>query len=262
MPISDIDGQTACQANTSSAICVEYIKQEYSNVQDKLLQSKLDSTSKALVDFSRTMDMDLNAGRYAQRNANLLNSQKFVKAYNESIVNNTTHDTDITRRQFEINEYYYYNKLDTLFFLQVFFISSMIMAIIIYSFRKGILTAKMSGILTIVLAILVVIIGISRYYYTSRIRDKRLWHRKNFGHEEDAKDRPDFIKQCPGPSAAPEINLNAIFDDDTTQCLAESNAYYKAWKDSLTDMANFDTTSVNLNTGLKIAPSCKNILRS
>jgi hypothetical protein len=258
MGVFELEFAEKC-ADRTSQTCTNFINSAYTALKNDALNAKDSSMAKTLVDFSRTADMDVNAMTYGIRNANLLNSQAHIKAYNNSITNNTQHDVDLSKRQFEINEYYYYNKLDTLFFLQVFFISAMIMAILIYAFRRGMLTAKMSGLITVGLAIIVVIIGISRYYYTARVRDKRLWHRRHFGNEGDAKDRPEFITTCPGPSIAPVINLNAIVSGETTQCLAETKTIFNNWVDTMNQATQntIDGASVSLDSVASVGSTCR-----
>ena len=258
---NDLEFVRDCNSNASSQPCQDYIVKQIEAIKTTALTGKNATMTKTLIDLKRTTDMDANAIRAGIRSGNLLNVQNFIKEHNDSIRNNASHDTDVSRRQYEINEYYYYNKLDTLFFLQVFFISAMTMAIIIYFFRRGTISAKTSGLVTMGLAILVVIIGITRYYYTSRVRDKRLWHRRYFGMEENVQG-PDLLSSCAGPSTAATINLNAILNDNTTQCIAESSTIYNGWLDSVNQETQrfMNGSSINLNNaipGMSVSSSCK-----
>ena len=90
------------------------------------------------------------------------------------------HDAQLAKRQFEVNEWTSGNKLDTLFFFQLLFISLMILAPIFYYHRLGIIPGgAFYGIVSlIVLALLLTIIIRSRY--TEVIRDYRFWNRRRF----------------------------------------------------------------------------------
>jgi hypothetical protein len=89
-------------------------------------------------------------------------------------------DKDISRRQFEINDWFNYNKLETLFFLQVFFIASLALAIVIFYQKNGSLTTSTASLLTTLIIGVVVLLGVYRWYYTGYTRDGRLWHRRRF----------------------------------------------------------------------------------
>ena len=212
--------------------------------------------------FSRVYDADRNSAYAMIRNNDVANKFDLLSTINAGVNDRYTTDIDVTRRQFEINEYSYQNKLDTLFFLQLLFISILVMSILVYFNRTGTLTTKMTGILTAVLAIVLIIVGISRYFYTERTRDRRLWHRRYFKKEDVSK--PDLIKSCPGPSAGEtEINLNALFDAEDISCAVETNDNFKKWQEAAAAEATKQQTSsvipksIFANTGLETGKSCK-----
>ena len=85
-----------------------------------------------------------------------------------------------SRRQFEINEWYNYDKLETLFFLQIVFMASLSVAIVMFWTKKGLITVGLAGILYGILGLLVAGVGLYKYYYTAGARDVKLWHRRRF----------------------------------------------------------------------------------
>jgi hypothetical protein len=167
--------------------------------------------------------------RETQQNALLM--QTAQSSSDERIRNMYVHDEQLTKRQFQINEYHYNNKLEFLFFLQLMFISVLVMAILIYLNRNGTLTTQMTAISTMVLAVLVLIVGASRYFYTRRTRDRNMWNRRYFA-TEDAPAVDLFPSTCGGPTSTTTINLDALVDPRTTQCALETNDALKSLREA------------------------------
>ena len=108
-----------------------------------------------------------------------------------------------SRRQFEINEWYNYDKLETLFFLQVVFMASLAIAIVMFWTKKGMITVGLAGVLYGILGLGVVGIGLYKYFYTEGARDVKLWHRRRF----QSTPAPP-----PPPICPPATGSNAISD--------------------------------------------------
>jgi hypothetical protein len=222
---------------------------------------KNNAMANAMETTSRVYDADRNSAYSMIRSADMLNQVDVLRTINEGASNNYNHDIDLTRRQFEINEYHYHNKLDTLFFLQLLFIAVIIMAILIYFNRTGTLTTKMTGILTAILAIVLVVVGISRYFYTERTRDRRLWHRRYFKKEKEPG--PDLLTTCPGPSSTTTVNLNALFSAEDISCAKETNKNFNAWAEAAeAEVKSQQTNSVLPESifegkGVALGKSCK-----
>ncbi len=245
----------------SSAPCAAYVNGAIGTFVNDQMRRKNNTMEQAVLDTNRVFQSDLNSSYAMIRSKDLIAQKEFIKSYNDNIKNGISHDKEVTRRQFEINEYHYNNKLETLFFLQLFFIAVLVMAILIYFNRRGILTTAMTGILTAVLAAVLVIVAITRYFYTSRTRDRRLWNRRYF--QTEAEPKPDLVSVC-GPSAAGDltINLNALFNKESIQCAVDANDEYKRWLDTANEeakkqMAGTGTPESIFSTGFARPPSCK-----
>jgi hypothetical protein len=230
-------------------------------------ERKRTAFQKAHIDLGRYMDMDHNAGYYNSRNQDVDNLLGLIDGNNKRILNQAGYDKDISKRQFEINDYFYHNKLETLFFLQLFFISVLAMGGVIYAGRAGMITPKMAGLLTMLLVAIVVVTGVTRYFYTSRTRDQRLWHRRFFPKEAPAS---TVALKCPCPTAqyadliknvsdsalklpdgmtknqliaklkceggtVPEFDLNRIIPRGVTQCGDEARVKINNWSKSFED---------------------------
>jgi hypothetical protein len=186
------------------------------------------------------MDMDHNANFYKSRSSDVDRLTSEISANNQRIVQELERDKDLSKRQFEINEWYNSNKLETLFFLQLFFISILLMVVIIYYQKSGALSGQMAGLLTGVLGAIVVITGVYRWYYTKNTRDPRLWSRKSFGnvdavHENTCGSDNDFV-----------IDINKYVPEAVTQCadqvVMDTDSKLRRWQADLeAEISNFQT---------------------
>ena len=162
--------------------------------------------------FSSAQDA-LNRSMNAQKNASLsefsiLNMGTMTDAMlkkNQEIENAIEYDKNMSRRQFEINEWANYNKLDTLFYLQLFFMCTLMGAIIMYLAKANVVSLGLAGLLYAILGAIIVIVGVSRYYYTAYMRDTKFWHRRDFGAVPDPGKGSD--DNCP------VLNIPIPFED-------------------------------------------------
>lgn len=176
-------------------------KQAYFNNQkSQLLNSILtdrDSTfQKTYIDAQKNNAVQNSFFFYQQRNRDLDDLGTYMKTKNEKAINISKANNDLATRQFEINEWAYNNKLDTLFVLQLVFVSILICAGLAYLTNIGILP---TGVLGVVVALLIVVdltVIANRWYYTRRMRDKRYWNRRLFN-EKTPTDEDSGLIQCP-----------------------------------------------------------------
>lgn len=205
-----------------------YVQERVQNLTDEVFNRKRAAFQKAHIDLSRYMDMDHNANFYKARAGDVDRLTDSIGANNDRVVQSLKRDKDVSRRQFEINEWYNYNKLETLFFLQVFFIVSLLMAIIIFLQKNGTLTGSMSGLLTTLLFLIVAGLGVYRYFYTTRTRDTRLWHRRYF-----EKERPPPPPPRCSPDGMATFDLNQIFPKGATECADQAIGNFNTWQNNL-----------------------------
>ena len=205
-----------------------YVNQRVDDMTNEVFNRKRAAFQKAQIDLGRYMDMDHNANFYKARSGDVDRMSDIIGANNKNIKDSLERDRDISKRQFEINEWYNYNKLETLFFLQVFFISSLCMAIVIFLHKNGTLTNALSALLTGMILFIVAGLGLYRYFYTTRTRDHRLWHRRYFG---TAK-APKPAKLCSNGGEI-DMDINSIIPKDVTECADQAVQRYSNWQDSL-----------------------------
>jgi len=219
----------------------EFVNSRIDEMTDEVFNRKRTAFQKAHIDLGRYMDMDHNAGYYKTRSKDVVTLTDLLQAQNAKLLSNVEHDKSLSKRQFEINDWYNYNKLETLFFLQVFFISSLAMAVIIYLNKNGTITNSLSGLLTGLLVIIVSMLGIYRYYYTNRVRDTRLWNRRYFGKAVPPKPAAKCDK-----SGNVTLDLNDFIPKEATQCADKEAGRFSEWQDNLEkEMLNYQQTGAD-----------------
>jgi hypothetical protein len=217
----------------------KYVQSRIDNISGEIFNRKRTAFQKAHIDLARYMDMDHNANFYKSRSSDVDRLTNDIAVNNERIMQELQRDKDVSKRQFEINEWYNYNKLETLFFLQLFFISTLCMVVIFYYQKTGAITNQIAALLTSVLGAIVVITGIYRWRYTKRDRDPRLWHRRDFGTIGPVQDN-----KC-GTDQDYTFDLNKILPEAATQCADQIvmdvvnrtgviNDKFNSWQDGLT----------------------------
>lgn len=159
--------------STDLAPTVEAIKTETRNL-------KRNAIANALNTLGGSCDLQRNALNYSGRNADVLKMNEYNLGQVTNVVMSNLYNKDLTRRQAEINDWYYQDKLETLFFLQLFFMTLLSMSIIYYFNKSGLISTAFTGFLTGTLFIVVGITGFYRYLFTSQFRDSRWWYKRRF----------------------------------------------------------------------------------
>jgi hypothetical protein len=96
----------------------------------------------------------------------------------------TTYNYQLASRQTKMNEYAYQNKMDTLFFFQILFLSLLILAIFAYGSRVGFFSTSLVLYVALILLLIDILIFVGRLAYTTNTRDPEIWSRKRFTQEQ------------------------------------------------------------------------------
>jgi len=161
-----------------------YVKQNIDTLMNETLSRKRNSFQKSLVDTGRYMDMDHNTQLYKTRSSDVEKLEKVIHTVNSKYESGLDSDKKLTRRQFEINEWAYQNKLETLFLLQLLFISMLVLGIFLFLSKSGYISNMIAGSLSILFLFVVGYIIYYRWNYTNSTRDSRFWNRRTFPTEE------------------------------------------------------------------------------
>jgi len=97
------------------------------------------------------------------------------KQATEKTVNKTLAD-----RQYEINEWANSNKLDTLYFLQVLFITLTFIATLLFLQKNGLMPSYLFGLFAFLALLFAVIVLFWRWRFTAVKRDGRYWNKQRW----------------------------------------------------------------------------------
>jgi len=158
----------------------KYVSERVERITGETLDAKRSAFQKAQSDFGRYMDMEHNSSFYTIRNEDVLKLQESMIEKTQGGISGLRHDKENTRRQTEINEWYYNDKLETVFFLQLFFIVMLAMTIVIFLFKNGLISTPFATLVTVLLMAGVTLVGLYRNRYTNVDRDGRFWSKRVF----------------------------------------------------------------------------------
>lgn len=176
-------------------------KQAYFNNQkSQLLNSILtdrDSTfQKTYIDAQKNNAVQNSFFFYQQRNRDLDDLGNYMKTQNEKAIQISKANKDLATRQFEVNEWAYNNKMDTLFALQLVFVTICVAAGLAYLNSIGIVPTSVLGIVVGLLVMVDIAVIANRWIYTRKVRDQRYWNRRQFV-EKTPQDEDSGSIQCP-----------------------------------------------------------------
>jgi hypothetical protein len=165
-----------------------YVTTKANRILDEVIDTKRASFVKVSSDMARMFDMDHNSIAALDRTKDLVSAQGHIltqQTAEESAVKDTL---QLTRRQVEINNWYYENKRETLFILQVLLLVMLVVVMSLGAAAQGWISTA-AGNYAMSLAVLVGAgTWLYRWYYTAYVRDPRYWSRRNF--KEDSLSLP------------------------------------------------------------------------
>lgn len=121
-----------------------------------------------------------SAAYYLTRSKDLTNLAASVDNMTKQQLAPSLINNGLSGRQTEINEWANLNKLDTLYFLQVLFISLSLVGILCFLVSNGTINQSIFTFLTYTIAILATLVILLRWRYTRTQRDSRYWHKARF----------------------------------------------------------------------------------
>jgi F0F1-type ATP synthase assembly protein I len=162
-----------------------------------LINQNIHSTMKVIQDSKESKYMDLldqatgadnnitSAAYYLTRTRDLTDLARSVddatlSQYSASLINN-----GLSGRQAEINEWSNSNKLDTLYFFQILFISLSLVGIFCFLLVNNIINHSIFIIVCYFIGFIALAVLILRWRYTRVARDSRYWSKARFGRESD-----------------------------------------------------------------------------
>lgn len=185
-----------------------YVQEKSGRIMSEVVDSKRAAFVKTAGDMARMMDMDHNSLVALNRTNDLMSMQDHVIREQESETSAIRSNKDNTRRQVEINNWYYENKRESLFVLQLILLVMLTITIILVAAAYE--WIGKDGADYLMLFVLIVGLGtwLYRWYYTTYIRDARFWSRRNF--PQDGKIAPPSGQICIGSDGDTQpVNLSS-----------------------------------------------------
>jgi hypothetical protein len=157
-----------------------YVKAKSDRILDEVLDTKRASFAKVSGDMARMMDMDHNSQMTAGNIVGMAATQDHILSEQRRLEGSTRYNLDLTRRQVEINNWYYENKRETLFVLQLALLVLLTVTVVLTVGGMGWLTEDFTNYLIAFVLVAGAGVWLYRWYYTTYIRDPRYWSRRTF----------------------------------------------------------------------------------
>jgi len=167
-----------------------YLAGQASTLQSTLTGQFADSFGQSLSNTQNTArNFDIMTN-YTTQSKNLNTVVSDLAGTQDSNLSTAKRNSDTAQRNQEIKEWYYNNKLDTLFVFQLIFISLCTLAAIAFAAKMGFISNTLVGILIVVMILLIS----NRAIYTDKVRNKRYWNKRIYGVVGSAL--PGGIQKC------------------------------------------------------------------
>lgn len=173
-----------------------YVQEKSDRILAETVDVKRASFMKMSGDMARTMDMDHNSLAALDRTNDLSATQDQIITEQQRMKSTKKVNKDLTRRQVEINNWYYENKRETLFVLQLLLIVVLTLVVILGFTSYGWIAQGGADYLMGFVIVVGAGTWLYRWYYTANIRDPRYWNQRLF--PEDGKVAPPSGQICIG----------------------------------------------------------------
>lgn len=173
-----------------------YVSDKSNRILSEVVDTKRASFVKVSGDMARMMDMDHNSQAAMMSTETLAQSQDQIINQQQQQIDNLKNNMDTTRRQTEINNWYYEDKRETLFVLQLILLVMLVVAIVLMVVAQGFLSEAAGDYIMGFVIVVGAGTWLYRWYYTRNIRDPRYWNRRLF--PQDGKTSPPSAELCIG----------------------------------------------------------------
>jgi hypothetical protein len=185
-----------------------YVNDKTNRILAETVDVKRAAFVKAATDMGRMMDMDHNSLAALDRTNDLTSAQSHIIDQQSTQEDARKSNLDLTRRQVEINNWYFEDKRETLFVLQLILLVALTVVMILGGASYGFVSDEGANYLMG----LVILVGagtwLYRWYYTSYVRDPRYWHRRTFEEDAGKGKRPDTEPLCKDPATGAKRSVD------------------------------------------------------
>jgi hypothetical protein len=174
---------------------------------NRVKAAKLDRFQYMAEDLTGTDNNITSTAYYVQRAADMTKMANDFNAVATKQLNSSSINSGLLGRQEEINQWANNNKLDTLFFLQILFVTLTFISSMVFLNSNGLISSYLLNLFIVLAAFFAVFVLITRARKTSVLRDGRYWSKFRFG---GAKAPPmKSTEKCPGDAAPPPVEVPA-----------------------------------------------------
>ena len=171
-----------------------YLAGQASTLQSTLTGQFADSFGQSLSNTQNTArNFDIMTN-YTTQSKNLNTVVSDLAGTQDFNLSTAKRNSDTAQRNQEIKEWYYNNKLDTLFVFQLIFISLCALAAIAFAAKMGFISNTLVGILIGFEVVIMILLISNRAIYTDKVRNKRYWNKRIYGVVGSAL--PGGIQKC------------------------------------------------------------------
>lgn len=174
----------------------EYIQNRTQEILGEVTDAKRSAFQKISSDMARMMDMDHNSLAALVRSEDVASMQEHILQEQEKLYGSAKYNQDLTRRQVEINNWYYENKRETLFVLQLTLLLVLVAVILLIAQTYGFLNEAAVNWSLSGLFMIGIVVWLYRWYYTAYMRDPRFWSRRSFNGDNSVPKRTSEGELC------------------------------------------------------------------
>ena len=157
-----------------------YVINNIDTIVDEIALNKKNNYSNVFNQIQYADQNIVNANRYLNKVADYTSvANRIDNVTNQNLQKNSI-NTGVLNRQVEINEWSNFNKLDTLYILQVIFIGLCLVCILAYLMLQGLITPYLFKFISYTIGLIVLVMIAFRWRYTSLSRNNRYWHKAEF----------------------------------------------------------------------------------
>lgn len=185
---AQLSGDMELQAYLASLSSSQQADFSASNIQDALrsVENVKQQQFSDMTDQVTGADNSItSAAYYLARTSDLKQVATDIDEVAAKQLQNSDINSNLTERQYEINEWANSNKLDTLYFMQVLFICLTLISFLIFLKSNNYISHFLFSLLTFLSGAVAVFSLITRARYTSVVRDSRYWNKIRFPKQPD-----------------------------------------------------------------------------
>ena len=210
--------QALAQIQDASGNLTGFSDARINELMNVVSQEHSDTAVKNFSDMQRANNSLNNILYYHARNKDLASVQKSVEERSTSEALGAQHDSQLAKRQFEINEWSAANKAETLFLMQLFLMAVTFTIFMLFLNRIGVLPTFVFIIVSSLIFIAFILTFAIRYQYTTYTRSNRYWNRNSY---PDMSDNVPSAR-CPDVSGSSATDYLADLENNAQNTFANA----------------------------------------